>query len=77
MIPEMGSTMTPMESKALVTGARVYWRGDATDGGTVGETTWDSVTVVWDNGKVAKVHHGDMKEIQKEPTKLYTVYRHP
>jgi hypothetical protein len=69
--------MTPMESKALVKGARVYWRGDAADGGTVEETSWDAVTIAWDNGQVAKVHHGDMKEIQKELTKLHTVYRQP
>ncbi len=69
--------MTPMESTALLKGARVYWRGDAADAGTVAETSWDAVTITWDNGQVAKVHHGDMKEIQKEPTKLHTVYRPP
>ncbi len=69
--------MTPMESKALQKGARVYWRGDAADAGSVAETSWDAVTIAWDNGQVAKVHHGDMKEIQKEPTKLHTVYPQP
>jgi hypothetical protein len=69
--------MTPTESKALLKGARVYWRGDPGDGGTVGATCWDAVTIAWDNGQVAKVHHGDMKEVQREPTKPYTVYRQP
>jgi retron-type reverse transcriptase len=32
---------------------------------------------VWDNGQMAKVHHGDMKEIQRKPTRLHTVYRRP
>ena len=34
-------------------------RGDAADGGTVGETSWDAVTVAWHNGRVAKVHPSD------------------
>jgi hypothetical protein len=75
MIPETGSAMTPMEGTRE--GARVYWRGDSADGGIVGETSWDAVTIAWDNGQVAKVHHGDMKEIQKEPTKPHSVYRQP
>ena len=27
-----------------------------------------AVTIAWDNGKVASVHHGDMGEIQLKPT---------
>ena len=55
--------MTVTESKGLKTGARVYWRGDATDSGTVTEKSWAAVTIAWDNGHVAVVHHGDMSEI--------------
>jgi len=65
--------MTGAESKALKRGTRVYWRGDPADSGIVTETSWDAVTIAWDNGQVAIVHHGDMREIQRQPTKPYTV----
>jgi hypothetical protein len=54
--------MTATESKDLKKGSRVYWRGDAADSGTITEKTWDAVTIAWDNGHVAIVHHGDMSE---------------
>jgi len=53
--------MTAAESKDLKKGARVYWRGDADDGGIVTHRSWDAVS--WNNGHVAVVHHGDMREI--------------
>ena len=60
------------QSKVLKKGTRVYWRGDAGDNGTVTETSWDAVTIAWNNGQVARVHHGDMREIhlasRKSPT---------
>ena len=65
--------MTVEESKALKKNALVYWRGDATDSGIITETSWDAVTIAWNNGKVAKVHHGDMREIQQAPVKPHTV----
>ena len=61
--------MTAAESKGLKKGNRVCWRGDATDGGSITETSWDAVTIAWDNGQVATVHHGDMREIQRAPAK--------
>ena len=67
--------MTVNESKDLKKGARVYWRGDAADSGIVTETSWDAVTITWDNGQVASVHHGDMREVQRAPTKSHTVQR--
>ena len=60
--------MKVTESKGLKKGTRVYWRGDAADSGIITETSWNAVTIAWDNGKVASVHHGDMGEIQKTPT---------
>jgi hypothetical protein len=57
--------MTPDESRKLKKGHRVFWRGDAADGGTIDSTSWDAVTIAWDNGRVATVHHGDMREIQR------------
>jgi hypothetical protein len=47
----------------------MYWRGDAADSGIVTETSWAAVTITWDNGQVASVHHGDMREIQRTATK--------
>lgn len=47
--------MTVNESKALKKGACVYWRGDAADSGIVTETTWDAVTIAWNNGQVARI----------------------
>jgi hypothetical protein len=61
--------MTNAESKTLKKGSRVYWRGDATDGGSITDTSWDAVTIAWDNCQVATVHRGDMREIQRAPTK--------
>ena len=61
--------MTADESRKLKKGTRVYWRGDAADGGVVTETSWDAVTIAWDNGQVAGVHHGDMREIELLPEK--------
>jgi hypothetical protein len=65
--------MTPAESKDLKKGSRVYWRGDAADRGIVTEMSWDAVAIAWDNGRVARVHHGDMREIQRAPAKPFSV----
>ena len=65
--------MTIEESKALKKGTRVYWRGDAADSGMITETSWDAVTIAWNNGQVVRVHHGDMREIQQTSAKPYTV----
>ena len=62
-------SMNAGESKGLKKGSRVYWRGDAADGGMITEMSWDAVTIAWDNGHVATVHHGDMREIQRAPVK--------
>ena len=64
--------MTNAESKALKQGSRVYWQGDDADCGSITETSWDAVTIAWDNGKVARVHHGDMREIRHTPIKPVT-----
>jgi hypothetical protein len=65
--------MTVDESKLLKKGARVYWRGDAADSGVITETSWNAVTIAWNNGQVASVHHGDMREVQQTPVKPRTV----
>jgi hypothetical protein len=53
--------MTAAESKKLKKGDRVCWRGEASDSGTISATSWDAVTIAWDNGHAATVHHGDMR----------------
>ncbi len=60
----MEGNMTAAESKKLRKGNRVCWRGDAADSGTISGTSWDAVTIAWDNGHVATVQDGDMHEIQ-------------
>jgi hypothetical protein len=67
------ATMTFDESKALKKGARVNWQGAAADSGIITEMSWDAVTIAWNNGLVARVHHGDMREIRKTPTQPRTV----
>jgi preprotein translocase subunit YajC len=59
----MQAQVTAAESKNLKKGNRVCWRGDAADSGRITRTSWDAVTIAWDNGHVATVHHGDMREI--------------
>jgi len=61
--------MTVAESKGLKRGDRVYWRGYATDCGSITQLSWDAVTIAWDNGQVATIHHGDMREIERAPAK--------
>jgi hypothetical protein len=65
--------MTADESKCLKKGSRVYWRGDADDMGRITEMSWDGVTIAWETGHVAKVHHGDMREVQQKPGKRVPV----
>jgi hypothetical protein len=37
------------------------------------ETSWDAVTIAWDNGQGVSVHHGDMREIRQVPSNPRTV----
>jgi hypothetical protein len=55
--------VTADESRKLNKGTRVCWRDDAADCGVITETSWDALTIAWDNGQVASVHHGDVREI--------------
>jgi hypothetical protein len=48
--------MKVTESKNLKKGTSVYWRGDAADSGIITETSWNAVTIAWDNGKVRGCH---------------------
>jgi hypothetical protein len=52
--------MTGSESRLLDVGARVSWREDKNDLGTVTEKDWAGVTVKWDNRSQQSVLHNDM-----------------
>jgi hypothetical protein len=52
--------MTGSESRSLHVGARVCWRDDKSDHGTVTETDWSGVTLKWDNRSQQTVLHNDM-----------------
>jgi hypothetical protein len=57
--------MTVTESKDLKPGTRVCWGSNSADGGKITNTSWDLVTIAWDNHHVAIVHHGDMREVRR------------
>jgi hypothetical protein len=61
--------MTAAESRALKKGSRVYWQGNAADSGIIRITSWDAVTIAWDNGHIATIHHGDMRQVERAPSK--------
>jgi hypothetical protein len=71
--PRMESNVTAAESKNLRKRNRVCWRRDAADSGTIIGTSWNAVTIVWDTGQVATVHHGDMREIHSTSAKPKSV----
>jgi hypothetical protein len=52
--------MTGSQSRTLSVGARVRWRDDSNDLGTVTEKNWAGVTVKWDNRSQQSVLHNDM-----------------
>ena len=66
-------TMTVDESKALKKDTRIYWRGDPATAALSPKRVGDAVTIAWNDGRVARVHRGDMREIQRTPTKPHTV----
>jgi hypothetical protein len=70
--------VTADESRKLNKGTRVCWRDDAADCGVITETSWDALTIAWDNGQVASVHHGDVREIHLnfDKTKSRVIRRH-
>jgi hypothetical protein len=57
--------MSPDDSRKLTIGNRVCWQGRPDDGGKITETSWNAVTIAWDDEHVAVVHHGDMRDIQR------------
>jgi hypothetical protein len=62
--------MTGEPSRTLGVGERVCWRATTTDLGTVVETTWNCVTIDWDDGQTASIRHNDMARVERVPMKL-------
>jgi hypothetical protein len=52
--------MTGSQSRSLSVGARVCWRDDKNDQGTVTEKNWSVVTLKWDNRSQQSILHNDM-----------------
>ena len=64
------ATMTGDELRKLKVGDRVCWKGDATNQGTVRETSWSGVTIDWDDGDSTSVSHNDMAQVDRVATNL-------
>ena len=62
--------MTGDESRMLKVGDRVSWHSSLTDLGTVVGTTWNGVTIDWDDGHTMSIEHNDMMRIERAPMKL-------
>jgi hypothetical protein len=52
--------MTGSQSRLLNIGARVCWRDDKNDQGTITETDWSGVTLKWDSRSQQSILHNDM-----------------
>jgi hypothetical protein len=62
--------MTGDQSRTLSVGDRVYWGVTTTDFGTVVGTSWNGVTVDWDDGHSTSIQHNDMAQVERVPNKL-------
>jgi hypothetical protein len=62
--------MTGDQSRTLGVGERVRWGATTTDLGTVVETTWNGVTIDWDDGQTASIQHNDMAQVERVPVKM-------
>jgi hypothetical protein len=58
--------MTGDQSRKLEVGARVHWKNDRTDAGTVTENTWSGVVIMWDNRGRQAIMHNDMDEVSSD-----------
>ena len=65
----MISEMTGDQSKTLTKGDRVCWHKSTTDLGTIVGTTWDGVSIDWDDGKSTSIQHNDMGQVERAQMK--------
>jgi hypothetical protein len=57
--------MTGEQSRLLVVGDRVCWKGDKKDQGKITEKNWAGVTVKWDNREEQTILHNDMTLVER------------
>ena len=57
--------MTGEESRKLKSGDRVLWQGDVKNQGTIKGTSWNGVTIEWDDGDTISVSHNDMSAVNR------------
>jgi hypothetical protein len=62
--------MTGEQSRLLKVGDRVRWGATTTDLGTVTKTTWNGVTIAWDDGNRSSIEHNDMRQVERVPANL-------
>jgi hypothetical protein len=62
--------MTGDQSRHLKVGDRVCWGATMSDLGTVVRTSWNEVTINWDDGHTASIQHNDMGQVERVPRKL-------
>jgi hypothetical protein len=55
--------MTGSQSRLLNVGARVCWRNDKNDQGTVTETDWSGVSLKWDSRSEQSILDNDMEGV--------------
>lgn len=60
---ETAERMTGAQSRLLKAGARVCWRNDKNDQGTVTETDWSVDTLKWDSRSEQSILHNDMDAV--------------
>jgi hypothetical protein len=62
--------MTGDQSRGLKVGDRICWGVTITDLGTVVGTSWNGVTIDWDDGHTTSIQHNDMAQVERVPNKL-------
>ena len=62
--------MTGDQSRLLKVGDRVRWGDATTDLGKVVETTWNGVTIDWDDGNRTSIAHNDMARVERVPMQV-------
>jgi hypothetical protein len=66
----LATSMTVAESKEVK-------KGTASTGALSAKRVGMRSQITWDNGQVASVHHGDMREITRSATKTINVQPRP
>jgi hypothetical protein len=62
--------VTGDQSRRIIVGNRVCWKGDITDVGTVTSNEWSGVVIEWDDGRTSSIHRNDMAEVERAPANL-------